>query len=212
MSKTNPLSCRIYNLLLHAYPTRFRQAYAVPMSQLFRDCYRVEKRRGNFAPIAALWLHTLLDVAYSAPQEHIENLAKEKPLMKNLKNDVIALLGCVGIITLALVLLTYGRKHEVSSILLFGHALDAVVTAGVVGNLVVFLLVKITKVTPLQIALWTFLAINVVLMLVATIIGSRVDPRFSFGSLLIGHVVSFIFWFGLHWTWARSRDRTRLAT
>ena len=212
MSTATPLSCRIYDLLLHAYPAQFRQAYAVPMSQLFRDCYRVEKQRGNFAPLAGLWVRTLLDVAHSAPREHIENLGKEKHLMKNLKNDVVALLGCVGIIALALVLLTYGRKYEVSSILLFGHALDAVVTAGVVGNLVVFLLVKITRISPLQIALWTFLVINVLLLVLATLIGSRVDPRFSFGSLLLAYVVSFIFWCALHWMWARSKDRTSVAT
>jgi hypothetical protein len=207
-----PVSYRIYEQLLRAYPAKFRDEYGAPMAQVFRDCHRAEKRRGKLAGIAGLWLRTLLDVAHSAPQQHIESLTKEESHMKNLKNDAVALLGCVGIIALALVVLTYGRKHEVSSILLFGHVLDALATAGIVGNLIVFLLVKTTKLNPLQIALWTFLAINVVLLLAAALIGGRVDSQFSFGSVLIGYAVSFIFWFGMHWIWARSRDRTEVAT
>jgi len=128
IAKTRPISYRIYDLLLRAYPAKFRDEYGPPMAQVFRDCHRAEKRRGK---LAGLWLRTLLDVVHSAPQEHIENLAKEKPYMKNLKNDAIALLGCVGIIAVTLALLTYGRNHEVSSILVFGHALDALATAGI---------------------------------------------------------------------------------
>jgi hypothetical protein len=208
----HPISCRLYELLLLAYPAEFRKEFGAPMAQLFRDCYRVERCRGSFVSIAGLWLRTILDTVESAPQEHLDNLRREKRLMKNLKNDLIALLGCVGIIALALVLLGYGRKHEVSSILIFGHTLDAVVTTGIVGNLIVFLLVKTTKISSLQIALWTFLVINVALFALAAIIGGRVDSQFSLGNLLIGYVASFIFWVGLHWIWARSGNKTQIAT
>ena len=124
--------------------------------------------------------------------------------MKNLRRDAMALLGCIGIIAIALLLLNYGRRNEVSSILIFGYALDALVSAGVIGNLVVFLLLKTTKLNPLRTALWTFLIINGVLLIVAVLIGGRVDPQFRIGSVLVGYVVSFLFWFGLHWLWAKS--------
>ena len=116
----------------------------------------------------------------------------------------MALLGCIGIIVIALLLLSYGRRNEISSILVFGYALDALVTAGVIGNLVVFVLLKTTKLNPLRTALWTFLIINGVLLIVAVLIGGRVDPQFRIGSVLVGYVVSFLFWFGLHWAWAKS--------
>jgi len=41
-------------------------------------------------------------------------------------------------------------------------------------------------------------------MFVSALIGGRVDPQFRLGSVLIGYVVSFLFWFGLHWMWAKS--------
>ena len=127
--------------------------------------------------------------------------------MKNLRSDAVALCGCIGIVVCAMVLLSYGRKHEVSSILLFGYVLDALVTAGVVGNLIVFLLVKTTSLNPLRIALWTFLVVHAAPVLLLALIGSRMEPNFRFGSVLIGYVVSFLFWFGVHWIWSQTRKQ-----
>ena len=129
--------------------------------------------------------------------------------MKNLRNDALALCGCIGIIIIAMLLLSYGKKHEVSSILVFGYALDALVTAGVIGNLVVFLLVKTTRFNPLRIALWTFLVVNAGPVLLLAIVGSRMDPNFRLGSVLIGYVVSFLFWFGVHWIWSQMRKQSQ---
>jgi len=131
--------------------------------------------------------------------------------MVNLRKDVLALLGCIAIIAVALLLLSYGRKREVAFILVFGYALDAIASAGIVGNLIVFLLVKTTKLNSLRVALWTFLIVNAVLLLVSALIGSRVEPQFRVGSVLIGYVVSFLFWFGLHWIWAKSKNDGQLA-
>ena len=125
--------------------------------------------------------------------------------MNNLRRDGMALLGCIGIIVIALLLLSYGRRNEVSSILIFAYALDALVTAGVIGNLVIFLLLKTTKLNPLRTALWTFLIVNGLLLIVTVLIGGRVDPQFRLGGVLVGYIVSFLFWFGLHWAWAKSR-------
>lgn len=202
-NKGQAVSERVYRLLLLAYPLEFRREYGPCMAQLFRDCCR-DDTRDNRSGLWRLWLRTLFDVVQTVPKEHLEKLRKGNSFMKRLRNDAPALFGCVGIIVIAFVLLTYGRKHEVASILLFGYALDAVVTAGVIGNLIVFLLVKTTRLNSLRIALWTFLAINAALLFIAVLIGNRVDPQFRLVSVLVGYIVSFLFWFGLHWMWGKS--------
>jgi hypothetical protein len=197
-------SQKFFRLILLAYPREFRREFGPDMAQVFRDCYRAEEKNGGPFGVWRLWLHTLLDLIRTAPKEHLEKLGKDSSVMNNRRKDIIALLGCIGIVAIAFFLLSYGRKHGVPSILVFGFALDALVTAGIVGNLIIFLLVKTTKLNPLRTALWTFLVVNAVLFLVATLIGSRVDPQFRLGSVLIGYVVSFLFWFSLHWMWSKS--------
>jgi hypothetical protein len=123
--------------------------------------------------------------------------------MNNWQRNLIALGACLAIVVIALLLLNYGRSHEVASILFFGRTLDALVTAGIVGNLMIFLL-KMTKLNPIKTALWTMLAVNFLLAILAWLIGARVDPDFRLGSLLIAYVVSFLFWCGLHWVWEKS--------
>ena len=201
---------RLYQLILLVYPREFRCEFGPQMLQVFRDCYREEQRTRRPLGSALFWLLTLGDLARTATQEHLDNLRKENSIM-NIRKDALALLGCLAIIVLAFLLLSYGRRHEVSSILVFGFALDALVTAGVVGNFIIFVLVKTTKLNPLRTALWTFLVVNAALLLVSALIGSRVDPQFRLGSLLIGYVVSFLFWFGLHWIWAKLKNDGQLA-
>ena len=200
---------RFYGLLLLAYPAEFRQEYGPMMAQVFRDCYCAEKRRGQTVGILRLWLRILGDLVVTAPKEHLENLGKREGLMKNMRRDALALLGCVGIIVIAWwllrLLVRFGQAHEGSSIFIFGYVLDALVTAGIVGNLIVFLLVKTTRLNPLRTALWTFLVVNAAPVLVLAIIGSRIDPRFRLGGVLIGYIVSFLFWLGLHWMWSQTK-------
>jgi hypothetical protein len=204
-------SQNLFRLILLAYPREFRREYGPDMAQVFRDCYRAEKRTGDPRSLWRLWLHTLVDLIRTAPKEHLEKLGEDSPVMNNLRKDALALLGCIGIIVIAFLLLAYGRKHEVTSILLIGRSLDALVTAGVVGNLIVFMIVKATRLNPLRTAFWALLSVNAVLFLVATLIGSRVDPQFSLGSVLIAYVVSFLFWYGLHFIWAKSKGSGQLA-
>src|SRR6185295_2235860 len=120
------------------------------MIQLFRDCYRAEARNGS---LSGFWMRTLLDLVVTAAKERAYSSRKEDTIMKR---NVLALVGSIAIIIIAFLLLSYGRKNEVASILLFGYVLDALVTAGVVGNLIVFALTKATKIEPLRIAIWTF--------------------------------------------------------
>ncbi len=130
--------------------------------------------------------------------------------MRNLRNDLFAIGGCVLIILAALLLLSYGRSHQVSSILVFGFALDAIAFTGVVGNLIVFLLIKLTRFRPLRIAFWTFLIVTLVPALAITLIAGK-DPNFNAPNVLIGYVVSFFFWYGLHWLWSNKLKPTETA-
>jgi hypothetical protein len=210
MKITAVLSCRVYKLLLIAYPSEFRREYAHQMLQVFRDCYRDEARRNSHLAIAGYWVRTLLDLAMTAAREHSENFRKDHAVMSTLRRDLVALVGCIAIIVIALALLNYGKTHEVPSILIFGYVLDAIVTAGIIGNLIVFLLVKTTKWNSLRISLWSFLAVHTVLLSIIAIIGPRVGGHFRFGPILVAYVLSFLFWFGLHWAWHLSK--TQLAS
>ena len=67
-----------------------------------------------------------------------------------------------------------------------------------------FLLVKLTNLRPLRVAFWTFLIVSFVPMIALTLIAGVADPKFNLPNVLIGYVVSFVFWYGLHWLWATS--------
>ena len=207
----SPLAVQVYSLLLRGYPSAFRAEYGRQMEQLFRTCYRTEKERGDRLRLVSFWLRTLLDFVSTVPREHLENLGKENSTMKNSGRDAVALLGCIGIIVAAFLLLSYGRKHEASSILMFGHALDALVVSGVIGNLIVFLLVKTTRLNAVRVALWTFLIVNGLPAIVLALVGSRIDPQFQLTATLVGYVASFLIWFGIHWAWSQTKGRMQPA-
>ena len=130
--------------------------------------------------------------------------------MSNPQRVVLTLGTCLAIIVVAFLLLSYGRSHQVTSILFFGKALDALVTAGVVGNLIIFLL-RLTRLDPVKTARWTMLLVNSILFVLAWALGSRVDPQINLPGMLIAYVVSFLFWFALHWLWAKSKGDAELA-
>jgi len=131
--------------------------------------------------------------------------------MNNVRRDLIAVVGCVLIILAAFMLLNYGRAHEVGSVLVFGRVLDALVFTGIVCNLIVFLLVKITRWNSLRIACWTFLIVNALSALLLAIVGSKIDSQFRLGATMLAYVVSFIFWVLLHYLW-RSTAKSVLAS
>ncbi len=198
----------IYSILLLVYPREFRQEYGSQMVLLLLDC----QRDARTAPARTrIWFRTLLDLVRTAPREHLERIRKENKFMRNLRTDLFAIGGCILIIVAALLLLNYGRAHQVSSILLFGHLLDALVFTGVLGNLIVFLLIKLTSFRPLRVALWTFLIVSLVPAIALTIIAVAVDPKFNAPKVLIGYVFSFFFWYGLHWLWSNKLKPTETA-
>jgi hypothetical protein len=203
------VSQRLFHLLLFAYPREFRHEYGPQMTQLFRDCYR-DQTNQSATGLWVLWLHTVSDLFVSAPREHLERLRRESSVMTNLQRIVLTLGTCLAIIVVAFLLLSYGRSHQLTSILFFGRTLDALVTAGVVGNLIIFLL-RLTRLDPVKTALWTMLVVNSILFVLAWALGSRVDPQFNLPGVLIAYVVSFLFWFALHWLWAKSKGDPELA-
>jgi hypothetical protein len=172
------------------------------------DCQR---DAGTAPARTRIWLRTLFDLVRTVPLEHLEKIRKENKFMRNLRTDLFAIAGCVLIIVGALLLLSYGRSHQVSSILLFGHVLDALVFTGVVGNLIVFLLAKLTSLRPLSVALWTFLIVSLVPALALTLIAASGDPKFNGTKILIGYVASFFFWYGLHRLWAYKLKPTEVS-
>lgn len=197
-------SKRLFRLMLLAYPREFRLEYGSEMTQLFRDCYRDVESGG----LVGFWLRMIYDVLRTAPRERLETLGKDSETMKNLKTDAIGFLACVAIIVAAFFLLDYGRKHEVTPILLVGSALDAIVTAGVISTLIIFPLVKFTRLSRFRTALWSLLIVNGALLLIATLIGNAVDPHFNFPWVLGGYLASFIFWLTIHWLWSQTKPST----
>ena len=191
--------------MLLAYPREFRLEYELEMTQLFRDCYR-DIESGGLVAAVSFWQHMVFDVIRTAPLERWETLGKGSETMK--KIDVIGLLACVAIIVVAFLLLGYGRQNQVASILLFGYALDAIVTAGIISNLIIFLLMKFTRLSRFRTALWSLVIVNGALLLVATLIGINVDPGFSFPNVFIGYLVSFILWLTIHWIWSQRNTST----
>jgi hypothetical protein len=199
-------SKQLFQLLLFAYPREFRLAYGPEMTQVFCDCYRDSNSRGLITSLE-FWLRVILDVIQTAPLERWDTLGKGET-MKNVKRDALGLLACLAIAVVAFLLLGYGRKHEVGSILMIGHALDAIVTAGIISNIVIFVLMMATRLTTFRTALWSLLIVNGALLLLAILIGSRVDPAFSFPTLFVAYLVSFLFWAAIHWIWSQIRTTT----
>jgi hypothetical protein len=87
-----------------------------------------------------------------------------------------------------------------------------VVVTGVIGNLIVFLLVKTTRLDPVRLALWTFLIVNGLPAIVLAFVGSRIDPQFRMTATLVGYAASFLFWFGVHWAWSQTKARMQPAS
>jgi hypothetical protein len=186
----------LYSILLLAYPRQFRRQYGSQMSLLLLDCQRQAR---NTPAVFRLWLRALMDLVKTVPVEHLQNMREENGFMSKLQTNLVAIGGCVLLIIGAMLLLSYGRSHQVSSILVFGYVLDAIAFTGIVGNFIVFLLAKLTSLRPLRIALWTFLILAVGSVLAATVITGRLDPN-----VVGGYIVSILFWYGLHWLWTQT--------
>jgi hypothetical protein len=194
------LSKQLYQLMLRAYPREFRLDYGSEMTQVFCDCYRDRNSRLEF------WPRVILDVIRTAPLERWETLGKGET-MKNLKRDAIGLLACVAIVVVVLLMHSYVLKTGFGSTFLLGYALDAIATAGILGNLVIFVLMMARRHSTFRTALWSLLIVNGALLLIAILIGTRVGG-FNFPAVVLSYVVSFLFWTTIHWIWSQIRTST----
>jgi len=189
------LSTRVYGLLLLAYPPEFRQEFGSQMLQVFRDSYRAEARSGS---VPSFWLRTLLDLILTAAKERADR-SGTKGIFMNRRSDTMVLLVAIGIIIIAVVIQRYAMRNNVAFILLFGYFLDALIVSGVIGNLIVFLLNKTTKLNPLRTAISVFAAVDAALLLLIVVLSS-VAPVNWIG-VLVGYLVSYVTWVGLHFAW-----------
>src|ERR1044072_5389013 len=107
MSINKNIPCRVYKVLLVAYPSDFRREYGPSMLQVFRDRYIDEASRKHRFAIISYWMDVLSDLLGSASKEHSENLRKANDPMNNVRRDVLAVLGTAAIIVGAFMLLNY---------------------------------------------------------------------------------------------------------
>ena len=127
--------------------------------------------------------------------------------MKNVKRDALGLLGCLAITAVALALHRYMVTHGVGSAFLLGYTLDAIVTAGVIGNLIIFVLMMARRQSTFRTALWSLVIVNGALLLIAILLSILVGG-FNFPAVIVSYVISFIFWLTIHWIWSQIRTPT----
>ena len=201
------ISYRLYGLLLFAYPADFRREFGNEMLQVFRDCYRAEVSARS---LSSFWLRTLVDLVLTAAKERADSIGR-KQIFMNRRSDAMALLGCIGIIVIAFLLHRYAIRNNVPFILWSGYILDALITTGVIGNFIVFLLSKTTKLNPLRTAISVFAVVHAALLLLIVVISTNGPPTNWIG-VLIGYLVSYVFWVGLHFVWRSTKGSQSLAT
>jgi LPXTG-motif cell wall-anchored protein len=86
-------SVRMYQLLLHAYPAKFRQEYGPHMAQVFQDCCLRTINEGGTNGIARLWAVTLLDFLRSVFEQHLQ---KETDMSKSKLVKSIGIVLMIG--------------------------------------------------------------------------------------------------------------------
>ena len=70
-SNSLSVSVRIYRAMLVAYPKKFREHYETQMLQVFRDSFREAYRHHAVFGVIDLWLHTFVDLVFTALMERI---------------------------------------------------------------------------------------------------------------------------------------------
>ena len=205
MTSSN-ISYRLYGLMLFAYPEDFRRQFGNQMLQVFRDSYRDEARAGS---LPSFWLRIVVDLASTAVKERVEG--SQRRGVMNKRSDALAILGCVGIIVIAFAVHRYAIRNNLPFIFWIGYILDALIVAGVIGNFIVFLLAKTTKLNPLRTAITVFAVVHGALLLLIVVISRSLGPT-NWAGVLIGYLVSYVIWVGLHFAWRFSHRLTPIDT
>src|SRR5262245_51086197 len=66
------VSVKVYQVFLHAYPTKFQQEYGSQMLQAFQDCCLRAFRQSGVHGMVRLWAVTLLDFLHSVVEQYLQ--------------------------------------------------------------------------------------------------------------------------------------------
>ena len=81
------LSERIYQVLLLAYPRRFRRQYGEGMVSLFRARRARARREGGLSPWSHFWIEILKDLFTTAPPERLESWELQGPRVRRAQSS-----------------------------------------------------------------------------------------------------------------------------
>lgn len=203
-----PVSLKVYGWLLSAYPAEFRREYGPLMAQVFRDRCREKGRVGGHAGLLRLWMETLLDLIQTAPKEQLQKFGKGIAVMKAAIKILLALVAYVVLFMLGGKFLVAMREHLPYAV---GTMLDSLIAVGILFNLIVVLLVTTSWLAPARAVLTAGLASAILLMTFTSILAVRVPDARPNALAILGMVVSWLIWFGVHWLWAQKKTRPAVA-
>ncbi|MEE8178056.1 MAG: hypothetical protein V3T65_08695, partial [Acidobacteriota bacterium] len=92
---------RLFRALLRVFPFDFRWKHGREMEQAFREQQREEERKGGSMGTLKLWWAPLVDIARTAPREHLEMLAQDASFALRLMRKNLGF-TTVAVLTLAL--------------------------------------------------------------------------------------------------------------
>jgi hypothetical protein len=213
-NKSLVISMRLYRLLLAAYPAEFRHEYGAQMAQVFRDRCREEqgRRRGGNRSSAGLWrvwMETILDLARTAPEEHLQYAGRGVCLMKALLKIAAAIVVYAVLFMLIGKFLSGSREHLP---FLLGTLIDSLVAIGILFNFLVLVFFTTRLLTAVRAVITSGIitSVLVIAMVAAIALSHPADGRPN-GAVIMGLLVSFLLWFGVHWFWAQKKNQTQAA-
>jgi hypothetical protein len=191
---------RAYRSLLRAYPRELRDEYGDEMARCFQDLCREELEDGGGLGLAALWVHTLPELLYTALKERSTMLAR------NAYRSVVGVALATAFILLIPMLAEWAwslADFVFAGALLFGTGLTYVLVARKAGNIAYRAAVGVALAAALLLV-WINLAVG--------IIGTEDDPANAMyaGVLAVGIIGAIIARFRPHGM-ARALFATALA-
>ena len=123
---------RAYRSLLRAYPRELRDEYGEEMTRCFKDLCREELEDGGGLGLAALWVHTLPELLYTALKERSTMLAR------NTYRSVVGVALATAFILLIPLLAAPAwtlADFAVAGTLIFGTGLTFVLVGRKAGNI-----------------------------------------------------------------------------
>ena len=211
-NKSLAVSNRLYRLLLAAYPAEFRHEYGAQMAQVFRDrCREEQGRRGGSrrAGLARVWMETILDLARTAPEEHLQHAGRGVRLMKALLK-IAAAIVVYAVLFMLIGKFLAGSRERLP--FLVGTLIDSLVAIGILFNFLVLVFFTTRLLTAVRAVITSGIitSVLVIAMVAAIALSHPADGRPN-GAVIMGLLVSFLVWFGVHWFWAQRKSQTQAA-